>query len=95
MKTVTTTIKRQYLCEIVAGTKKVEYREIKNYWDKRLAECNPPFHLRLINGMSKDAPEATVEVVAVKKNKQQGVYELHLGRIIEVKHGDALGLRKS
>lgn len=29
MKTLTTTIKRQYLREIVAGTKKIEYREIK------------------------------------------------------------------
>ena len=90
MKTLTTTIKRQYLREIVAGTKKIEYREIKQYWDDRLAKYDPPFMLRLINGMSQDAPEATVEVVRVKKNRWRGHYELHLGRVIEVKHGEVL-----
>jgi hypothetical protein len=90
MKTLTTTIKRQYLREIVAGTKKIEYREIKPYWDKRLANYEAPFLLRLINGMSKDAPEATVEVVKVKKNRWLGQYELHLGRIVEVKNDSLL-----
>jgi len=90
MKTLTTTIKRQYLREIVAGTKKVEYREIKKYWDDRLAKFDPPFLLRLINGMRKDAPEATVEVVRIKKNRWQGYYELHLGHVVEVKNGDVL-----
>ena len=90
MKTLTTTIKRQYLREIVAGTKKTEYREIKPYWDKRLANYEAPFLLRLINGMSKEAPEATVEVVKVKKNRLLGHYELHLGRIVEVKNSSLL-----
>ena len=90
MKTLTTTIKRQYLREIIAGTKKIEYREIKPYWDKRLANYDPPFLLRLINGMSKSAPEATVEVVKVKKNRWRGYYELHLGRVIDVQNDDVL-----
>ena len=90
MKTLTTTIKRQYLREIVAGTKKIEYREIKPYWEKRLANYEAPFLLRLINGMSKDAPEATVEVVKVKKNRLLGHYELYLGRIVEVKNDSLL-----
>ncbi|MCP4424046.1 MAG: hypothetical protein GY803_06120 [Chloroflexi bacterium] len=90
MKTLTTIIKRQFLREIVAGVKTVEYRQIKPYWDKRLAKYEPPFLLRLINGMRQDAPEATVEVVSVEKNERSGFYELHLGRVIEVKHGDVL-----
>ena len=90
MKTLTTIIKRQPLREIIAGTKKVEYREIKPYWDKRLAKYEPPFLLRLINGMRKDVPEVTVEVVKVKKNRWSGYYELYLGDIIDVKNSDAL-----
>ena len=90
MKTLTTTIKRQFLREIVAGTKKVEYREIKKYWDERLAKYDPPFLLRLINGMRKEAPEATIEVTEVKKNERLGYYELHLGRVVDVKNGDVL-----
>ena len=90
MKTLTTTIRRHPLREIVAGTKKIEYREIKPYWDKRLAKYKPPFLLRLINGMRKDAPEATVEVIKVKKNRWRGYYELYLGDVIDVKNGDAL-----
>jgi len=35
MDTITTTIKREWLREIVAGRKKVEYRDIKPYWIRR------------------------------------------------------------
>ena len=89
MQKLTTTIKREPLRQIVAGTKKIEYREIKPYWENRLAKYEVPFLLRLINGMSKDAPEATVEVTAVKKDRLNEVFELHLGRVLEVKN-DAL-----
>jgi hypothetical protein len=34
---ITTTIEREWLAEIVAGTKKIEYRQIKPYWTKRFA----------------------------------------------------------
>ncbi|MCB9420750.1 MAG: ASCH domain-containing protein [Ardenticatenaceae bacterium] len=90
MKTLTTTIKRPYLREIVAGTKKIEYRQIKPYWEKQLANYEPPFLLRLINGRRKDAPEATIEVVHVEKNERTGFYELHLGRVIDVQRGEML-----
>ena len=90
MKTLTTTIKRQFLREIIAGTKTIEYRDIKPYWDKRLANYEPPFLLRLINGRRKDVPEATIEVIKVKKNRWRGYYELHLGRVIDVKNDDVL-----
>lgn len=86
MQTLTTTIKQKPFREIVAGTKNTEYREIKAYWDKQLAKYDPPFLLRLINGMRKNAPEVTVEVIKVKKNEQTGYYEISLGRIVNVKH---------
>ncbi len=85
MKTLTTIIKRQFLREIVAGTKTIEYREIKPYWDERLSNYKLPFKLRLINGMAHDAPEATMVVTKVRKNVWSGYYELHLGEILDVK----------
>jgi hypothetical protein len=34
---ITTTIEREWLAQIIAGTKKIEYRQIKRYWTKRFA----------------------------------------------------------
>lgn len=53
---ITTTIKRAWLAEIIAGTKKIEYREVKPYWTKRLKSVTAPFELRLINGMNPPVP---------------------------------------
>jgi hypothetical protein len=36
----------------------VAYREIKEYWTKRLSRVSPPFLLRLINGMAGAKVEA-------------------------------------
>ena len=49
---ITTTIKREWLAQIIAGTKKIEYRKIKPYWTKRFAKVSLPFELGLLNGMT-------------------------------------------
>ena len=49
MDKLTTTIKREWLREIIAGRKRVEYRQLKPYWTKELATVKVPFSLR---GMS-------------------------------------------
>ncbi|RLD59397.1 MAG: hypothetical protein DRJ05_06455 [Bacteroidetes bacterium] len=90
MEKLTTTIRREPLCEILKGTKKVEYREIKEYWEKRLQKYQAPFLLRLINGMSKNAPELTVIVLKIKRDSYNGLFELHLGEIVETKNCDTL-----
>ena len=41
--TITTTLKREWFAKIVDGSKRVEYREIKPYWTKRLAAVKTPF----------------------------------------------------
>jgi hypothetical protein len=89
MDKITTTIKREWLREIVAGRKPVEYREIKTYWTMRLSQIEIPFQLRLINGMQPSAPEVTVMVERIRKNARSNSFELHLGKIIEVRHWDA------
>ena len=66
MDKITTTIKREWLKKIANRTKRVEYREIKPYWVKRLSQVQVPFLLRLINGMRPNAPEITVMVKKVR-----------------------------
>jgi hypothetical protein len=44
---ITTTIERELLAQIIAGTKKIEYRQIKPYWTNRFAKVSVPFELRL------------------------------------------------
>ena len=86
MDEITTTIKREWLEKIANRTKRVEYREIKPYWVKRLSGVKPPFLLRLINGMQPNAPEITVVVTKVRKNSRSRQFELVLGKIVELKH---------
>jgi hypothetical protein len=86
MDKITTIIKREWLKEIAAGRKRIEYREIKPYWDKRLAAVKAPFHLRLINGMDPKAPEVTVLIRKVRKNTREKVYELHIGKVLDLRH---------
>jgi hypothetical protein len=86
MDKITTTIKREWLKKIANRTKRVEYREIKSYWTKRLSGVKPPFLLRLINGMQPKAPEITVVVTKIRKNSRSRQFELVLGRIAELKH---------
>jgi hypothetical protein len=88
MDKLTTTIERQWLREIVARRKKVEYREIKKYWTERLKKVRTPVLLRLISGMVARAPEVTVRIDKVRKNARSGNYELYIGRIVEVRHWD-------
>jgi hypothetical protein len=64
--------KTQWLAEIIAGTKKIEYREIKPYWTTRLKRVTVPFELRLINGMNPPIPEVTVLIHKVTKKPPQG-----------------------
>ena len=88
MDTITTQLKREYFEQIVDGTKRVEYREIKPYWTRRLDGIQCPFLLRLINGMVGNAPEVTVRIDRIQENRRTGNYELHIGRVVEIRHWD-------
>ena len=85
---ITTTIEREFLREIVAGRKTVEYRDLKPYWTKRLYSVGRPFELRLINGMQKAAPEVTVLISRVVKDQRLGHYRLHIARVLSIKNWD-------
>jgi len=85
---LTTTIKRPWLAEIVAGTKKIEYRQIKPYWTKRLRNVTLPFEPRLLNGMNPPVPEVTVLVNRITTNRRTREYELHIRKVVGFKHWD-------
>ena len=46
------------------------------------------FKLRLMNGMLPPVPEALIVVDRLVRNKVNGEFRLHLGRILSVKHWD-------
>ena len=64
---ITTTIEREWLARIIAGTKKIEYRQIKPYWTKRFEKVSVPFELRLLNGMNPPVPEVTVRSIKSRR----------------------------
>lgn len=85
---ITTTIERQWLAEIVAGTKKIEYRRIKPYWTKRFEKVSLPFELRLLNGMNPPVPEVTVLIHRITTDRLAGEYRLHIKKVLSYKHWD-------
>lgn len=92
MRTITTTIKREFLAAIVARSKRIEYREIKPYWTQRFTGIMLPFRLRMINGMSKTAPEVTVYINKITIDGPTGKnYELHISKVVDVKNWPVKG----
>ena len=88
MDVITTTLKQPYFAQIVARTKRVEYREIKPYWTKRLKRVRVPFKLVLRNGMNPPVPVVTVRIDRIRTNKRTREYDLHIGRVLRVEHWD-------
>jgi len=89
--TLVANIKRQFFAAILAvpRRKSIEYRDLNEYWESRLAKVGkPPFNLRLLNGMTPPVPEATVRVEKVIRKKSSKTIELHLGEVLNVKHWD-------
>lgn len=90
MKRITTTIKGEFLGQILRGEKTVEYREIKPYWVERLAGISVPFELRLINGMKPNAAEITVLIdkvtpYAIDPDSGASSYAMHIAKILSMK----------
>jgi hypothetical protein len=88
MDTITTTLNREWLIEIVHGPRRIEYREIKPYWTKRLKKVKTPFRLVFRNGMHRPIPVLTVGIDKVVRNARNCEYELHIGRILKLEHWD-------
>src|SRR5271157_705464 len=85
MPSLTTTIEREWLAQIIAGTKKIEYRQIKPYWTKRFEKVSLPFELRLLNGMNPPVPEVTVLIHKITTDRRAGEYRLHIKKVLGFK----------
>jgi len=85
MKTLHLTLKKKWFDLILAGKKKVEYREIKPYWTQRLLDKEDKAKkfdvIEFRNGYSKDARKMKVEWKGLKVKKS---YEIEVGKIIKV-----------
>ena len=90
MKVLTLNIKKIYFDEIMSGTKKIEYRELKQTTLNKytyLDETDGKRYLRrydalrLFVGSNKDGESALVQVTDITYNK--GIVEYHLGLILE------------
>ena len=88
---ITTTIEREWLAEIIARTKKIEYRKIKPYWTKRFEKVSVPFELRPLNGMNPPVPEVTVLIHRITKDRRAGQYQLHIKKVLGFKNWDKRG----
>jgi hypothetical protein len=89
--TLVVNIKRQFFADILALPRRkwIEDRDMSEYWERRLEKVGkPPFNLRLLNGMTPPVPEATVRVTKVVRRKKDKLIELHLGKVLDVKHWD-------
>ena len=89
--TLVVNIKRQFFADILAlpPRKCIEYRDMSEYWERRLEKVGkPPFNIRLLNGMTPPVPEATVQVTKIVRRKSSKTIEIHLGKVLSVKHWD-------
>ena len=60
MRVLHLTLEKKWFDMILSGEKKEEYREIKEYWDKRLDHKSYDV-VSFRNGYKKDSPRMTVE----------------------------------
>lgn len=88
MQTLTMNIRRRWFKAIVDGTKSIEYRNMSQYWIRRIDPLAIPFRLRLLNGMTPPVPEAIVEVSKVVRSQVDQQFQLHLGKVLRVTHWD-------
>ncbi|MBR9683567.1 ASCH domain-containing protein [Candidatus Woesearchaeota archaeon] len=75
------TLLKKWFDLIASGKKKVEYREIKPYWTKRLLEKEFD-EIYFKNGYSKNAPFMRVEWKNMRKEKNK--YAISLGKVLEI-----------
>lgn len=94
MKTLHLTLKKKWFDMIFSGEKKEEYREIKDYWLKRLCfndpvrihECiayNTDYKIvEFKNGYSKDARKFQIELLEITTGKANPKWGYDLGETV-------------
>lgn len=77
---------REFFAQIVAGTKRIEYRRQAPHWKQRL-EGRTYDMIQFRNGYATLAPEMHVEFLGVRCIRKSGqpYYAIRLGRILKIK----------
>ena len=75
------TLMKEYFDAILCGEKKVENREIKGYWSKRLEDKKYDY-IHFVNGYGADKPWMDVKMLGIVKDRDEGLYKIHLGEIL-------------
>jgi hypothetical protein len=80
------TLRREFFAAVAAGDKRVEYREQKPYWRKRL-EGRHYEVIKFRNGHTADAPEMVVEFRGLRRygKGRDARYAIRLGLILRIK----------
>lgn len=80
------TLMKEWFDQIEAGTKTIEYREIKPYWTKRLIDDSGNSiqydYVFFRNGYAPDCRKMKVEYRGLKTGKKE--YEILLGKVVWV-----------
>lgn len=77
MRVLHLTLKKKWFDMIASGEKKEEYREVKEYWEKRLMHrfFDPVYtHVQFRNGYAKNSPTILLEIdgnINISKGKQE------------------------
>ncbi|MCK5610794.1 ASCH domain-containing protein [Candidatus Pacearchaeota archaeon] len=97
MKILHLTLKKKWFDDILYGGKDEEYREIKEYWIKRLIAHNYT-HVKFTNGYGDCRPSFVRELNSINRGpglvkwgapESKAVFILKLGRISDIRNLEA------
>lgn len=78
------TLFKKYFDEILKGDKKIEFRKITPYWEKRL-EGKEYDYIHFVNGYGKDRPWMDIIIKEIEKDDiYYDEYKIYLGKIIRM-----------
>ena len=87
-KTLYLTLHKKWFEQILKGVKKMEYRDIKPYWTKRLFDKNgkPKKYTEILfkNGYSNNCPWMRVKFLGLEIGN--GKYSIKLGQVIKARN---------
>jgi hypothetical protein len=85
METLKIVIKKEWFDEIVSGKKKIEYREVKPFWQSRLYDAAGKKRkyekIEFINGYNADAKRMVTKYEGFLK--KGNLFHIKVGRIIK------------
>jgi len=82
--TVAASLAFKWYDEIAAGRKRTEYREITDYWTRRLWDGDTTERIAAIKFTRGYTPvHMTWEVKEIERDDGEGLYKIHLGKRID------------